>query len=234
MRTSTLKQCLAVAGIASLCWEADHAQSTGTNAPSAQAGASHSIPVTAPAGWRAYNRGAKLVDEGPRQFLRLDARPDDGVVWLAGSNFKEGSIAVDIRGKDVQGESFVGIAFRGIDDTHYDAVYFRPFNFRATDPARVLHAVQYIALPMFTWDKLRTETPGQYEKPVAPAPDPNGWFHARILLDGQTVHVYVNGSREPSLTVTALSEPRSGKVGLYVGNGSGGDFANLSLKPKRN
>jgi hypothetical protein len=215
MSALTLKQCLAVAVIASLYWTSGHAQ------------------TTAPEGWRPYNRNVAPIEEGGRQFLRLDARSDDGVVWLAGSNFREGSIAVDIRGKDVQGQSFVGIAFRGIDDTHFDAVYFRPFNFRTTDPARVIHAVQYISLPIFTWEKLRTDSPGQYEKPVSPPPDPSGWFHVRILINGQTVQVFVNDSREPSLTVRALSEPRSGKVGLYVGNGSGGDFANLILKPNQ-
>jgi hypothetical protein len=213
--------------------EATHAQSVSADAQASQAGAANSKPATAPPGWRAYNRAAELVEEGGRNFIHVDARPDDGVVWLRGSDFEEGTIEVEIRGKDVQGESFVGIAFRGIDDTHYDAVYFRPFNFRTTDCARVLRAVQYISLPAFTWLKLRTDSPGKYEKPVSPVPDPTGWFRARVVVEAQTVNVYVNDSTKPSLTVSALSEPRSGMVGLYVGNESAGDFANLKLIPEQ-
>jgi hypothetical protein len=93
--------------------------------------------------------------------------------------FANGTIELDIRGKDVQGQSFVGVALHGVDGTTYEAIYFRPFNFRAADSTRRAHAVQYISQPTHTWQKLRTEHPGMYENAVNPAPDPNGWFHAR-------------------------------------------------------
>src|SRR5687767_13135379 len=86
--------------------------------------------------WRIHNRDAKLVEEGDRKFVRLDARANDGVAWLVDSDFKAGTIEVDLRGKNAVGQSFVGIAFHGADDTTYDAVYFRPFNFKNADPAR--------------------------------------------------------------------------------------------------
>jgi len=44
--------------------------------------------------------------------------------------FKEGIIDIDLRGKDVFLQSFLGIAFDVTDNNHYEAVYFRPFNFR--------------------------------------------------------------------------------------------------------
>ncbi|CCH52445.1 hypothetical protein BN8_01448 [Fibrisoma limi BUZ 3] len=53
-----------------------------------------------------------------------------GIVWLKGLNFKQGTIDVDLRGKDVFLQSFLGIAFHGVDTLTYDVVYFRPFNFR--------------------------------------------------------------------------------------------------------
>ena len=190
-------------------------------------------PQTSQPAWRAYNRAVELIDERGAKLVRLNARPDDGVAWLVGATFKDGTIEVDLRGKDIQGQSFVGIAFHGVDDTHYDAVYFRPFNFKADDPGRVLHGVQYISLPNFPWSKLRNDSPGKYEKPVSPAPDPNGWFRARVVIEGQAVNVYVNDAAKPTLTLTALSEPRSGTVGLFVGFGSEGDFANLKLTPKQ-
>ena len=80
---------------------------------------------------------------------------------------------------------------------------------------------------------LRAEKPNQYQKPVSPVPDPNGWFKARVVVDGQTVNVFVNDASIPTLTVAALGAVQRGAVGLWVGNGSGGDFANLKVTPKR-
>jgi hypothetical protein len=184
--------------------------------------------------WRLHNREAQLVDEGERKFVRLNEKENDGVAWLVGSDFKEGAIEVDLRGKNKPGQSFVGIAFRGVDDTTYDAVYFRPFNFKITDPERRLRAVQYISHPKHTWQKLRSDSPGKYEQPVSPVPDPDGWFHARIVIEANKVSVFVNDATTPSLVVTPLSDRRGGLVGLWVGNGSSGNFANLKLTPRKN
>jgi len=41
----------------------------------------------------------------------------------------------------------------------------RAFNFRATDPERHQHAVQYIMLPDFDWPRLRKEFPEEFENP---------------------------------------------------------------------
>jgi hypothetical protein len=119
-----------------------------------------------------------------------------------------------------------------VNDSTYDAVYFRPFNFHSEDPVRKIHAVQYISHPVFTWKKLRDEKNGQYEKAVNPAPDANGWFHARIEVSDGSVMVYVNDSKIPSLTVKKLNDRQDGKIGLWVGDGSDGNFANLSIVNK--
>jgi hypothetical protein len=182
--------------------------------------------------WRPHNREVTLVDEAGRKFVRLDARSNDGIAWLLGSDFKEGTIEVELRGKNQVGQSFVGIAFRGVDDKTYDAVYFRPFNFKIADAARRQRAVQYISHPTFTWEKLRADSPGKYEQPVSPVPDPDGWFRARLVVDEKKVSVFVNDAETPTLVVTRLNERRGGMVGLWVGNGSSGDFANLKLSPK--
>ena len=189
------------------------------------------LPTTAPAGWRAFNRSAQSVDEGTRKVVRVDTRPNDGVVWQVGSDFREGTIELELRGTNAPQLSFVGIAFRGADNTNYDAVYFRPFNFKAPDPARQ-RAVQYVSHPDFPWMKLRTDSPGKYEQAVSPVPDPDGWFRARIVIAGDQITVFVNDASAPTLTVTALSKRANGMVGFWVGNNSGGDFANLKLTPK--
>ena len=73
---------------------------------------------------------------------------------------------------------------------------------------------------------------GQYENAISPVPDPDGWFRARIVLDGRSVSVFVDDATVPTLTVDALTKPRGGMVGLWLVNGSSGDFANLRLLPK--
>ena len=161
--------------------------------------------------------------------IRFSANDGEGIAWLEGAEFSNGIIEVDIRGKDVMQKSFVGVAFHGANNKTFDAVYFRPFNFRSEDPARRVHAVQYISHPDFTWFVLRQKYPGKYENAITPAPDGNEWFHAAIKVQYPKVTVYVNGNDEPSLNVDKLNERKTGKIGLWVGMGSDGDFANLRI-----
>ena len=182
-------------------------------------------------GWRIVNRGAVAIDEGGRKAVRFDERPGDGLAWLEGTKFSEGTIEFDVRGKDVPQRSFVGIAFNGTDDKTWDAIYFRPFNFINPNPENAGHSVQYVSHPDFTWPKLRAERRGQFEKPVKPIPDPNGWFRARIVVTSAKVSVYVAGASEPCLEVEKLGNRGEGKVGLFMGNNSGGDFADLKIIP---
>ena len=95
---------------------------------------------------RAVNREA-TASPGTKGGVHLSEKEGPGVAWIEGSDFAEGTIEVDVRGRDVLGQSFLGVAFHRKDDTSYEAVYLRPFNFRAEDPARHQHAVQYIGVP---------------------------------------------------------------------------------------
>ena len=178
-----------------------------------------------------FNRQASKFVDGGRQGVRMSEAPNDGVAYVPGLEFSNGTIEMDIRGKDVQQQSFVGVAFHGVDGTTYDAVYFRPFNFRTDDQARRIRAVQYVSHPAYPWQKLRADSPGTYEKGLNPPPDPNAWFHARIVVASPKVTVYVGSANEPSLVVDQLSDRRKGLVGVWVGNTSGGDFANLRTTP---
>jgi hypothetical protein len=130
-------------------------------------------------------------------------------------------------------QSFVGFAFHYRDEKTYEAVYFRPFNFANPDTARRWRAVQYIAMPDYPWEKLRETFPGKYENKVNPVPDPNGWFHVKIIVEGKKVSAYVNDAEKPSLEVEKLNNTVKGGVALWVGNNSGGSFANLTIAPSR-
>jgi glyoxylase-like metal-dependent hydrolase (beta-lactamase superfamily II) len=176
-----------------------------------------------------FNRALAVASEDDRTFARLDARAGDGGVLLDGVQLADGIIEVDLKGKDVAQQSFLGIAFHVVDWTTLDAVYFRPFNFRGADAERRSHSVQYVSHPANTWQRLRTERPGQFEQAIGAPPDPNGWFHARIVLANGRVEVFVNGAATPSLAVDDLGAAKSGGVALWVGNGSDGAFANLTI-----
>ena len=178
-----------------------------------------------------FNRSVSSLSDGAKRGLRLSEHAGDGVAYLRGIELGKGTIEFDVKGKDVQGQSFVGVAFHGVDGTTYDAIYFRPFNFRAEDPARRSHAVQYVSHPTYTWQKLRAERAGAFEQPVSPAPDPNGWFHVRVVVASPKVSVIVGDSKDPCLVVNLLNDRKKGLVGLWVGNNSGGDFANFKIIP---
>jgi hypothetical protein len=182
-------------------------------------------------GWKVFERSVSSLKDGDKKGVRFDARPTIGVAWLENFEFGDGEIEFDVRGRDEFQRSFVGVVFHGVDERTYEAIYFRPFNFKSADALRRLHAVQYISHPEFTWQKLRAEHPGQYEKPVQPVPDPNGWFHVRVSVSYPKVSVYVNGAQEPSLVVEQLSGRKKGWLGFYVSSDSGGDFAGLKITP---
>jgi hypothetical protein len=177
--------------------------------------------------WIAFNREATFVNDE----IRLNARDNDGILWINDATFADGTIELDIKGKDVQGQSFVGFAFHGKDNTTFDAVYFRPFNFRS--PERKAHAVQYISMPDHDWAALRKAFPGKYENTVDPIPDPSGWFHARIVVAYPQVKIFIDGSAVASLETTQLSNRKEGKLGLWVGNGSDGSFRNITVERTR-
>jgi hypothetical protein len=180
---------------------------------------------------RAVNREVTKIEE--RNGVRLSPAADNGLAWVEGTDFRSGTIEVDIRGKDVMGQSFVGVAFHRKDDKTYEAVYLRPFNFRAEDPLRKQHAVQYISPPEFDWPRLRKEFPEEFENPVDASLVPTDWVKLRVVVEGTKVQIHVGPVKEATLEVRKLGQLDGGQVGLWVGNGSEGDFANLVVTPTK-
>jgi hypothetical protein len=168
-----------------------------------------------------------------RKGVRLSAATGNGLAWVEGTDFRSGTIEMDIRGKEVMQQRFVGIAFHRKDDNTYEAVYLRPFNFRATDPIRKQHAVQYISLPEFDWPRLRKEFPEEFENPVDASIVPTDWVKLRVVVEGGKVQIYVGPAKGITLELRKLGQLDGGQVGLWVGNNSGGDFANLLVAPTK-
>jgi hypothetical protein len=165
--------------------------------------------------------------------IHLNEKDGVGIAWINKQKFATGTIECDIKGKDVLQASFVGIVFHGVNDSTYETVYFRPFNFRAADTVRRSHAVQYIAPPAFDWPKLRSESPNKYEQSISPAPDPNNWFHVRIEVGDKLIRVFVNSNTKPSLVVEPLVHSGSTMMGYWVGGGTDGDWKNLRITPAK-
>lgn len=178
------------------------------------------------------NRQVSLsTDKTVKSIVHLNANDGAGLVWIKGLNFKTGIIEFDVKGKDVLQKSFVGIAFHGVNDSTYESVYFRPFNFQVDDIVRKKHAVQYISLPKFDWEYLRETYPDKYEHSLLTFVDPNKWFHVKVVVDKNKIQAFVNADTKACISVEPLTNNSSGKIGFWAGNGSDGDFANLILKP---
>ena len=176
-----------------------------------------------------FNRKVSTFSEKDKKGIRFSKNENDGIAWLKHVIFSTGIIELDIRGKDEFQQSFVGVAFHGTDDNTLDAVYFRPFNFQSADSVHRFHAVQYVSQPDYPWEVLREKFSGIYEKAVLPSPNGNEWFHVRIIVNYPQITVFINGNKEPCLSIEKLNNRTSGKIGLWVGNNSDGDFANLQI-----
>ena len=176
-----------------------------------------------------YNRELSLIEEPAHPGIRLSKASGEGVAWLKGVEFSNGVIEFDVRGEDVKQHSFVGIAFHGANDTTFDAIYLRPFQFRASADSLRNRMIQYISLPEHTWRVLRKNSPGINEHSIDPSPDPNAWVHMRVVVEGETITTFINGAKEPSLKVKKLTKLHMGRVGFYVADTSGGDFANIRI-----
>jgi hypothetical protein len=155
---------------------------------------------------------------------------------LPNTSLQDGSIEVDLTGDTapdaaVNLRGFVGVAFR-VSPTRdrFECLYLRPKNGRSNDQLQRNHSTQYISVPGFPWEKLRAETPGQYESYVDLVP--GQWTHIRIRISGKTAQLYVNGADQPTLVVNDLKQPPDkGAIALWIGPGTIAHFANLKITP---
>ena len=178
--------------------------------------------------WRTVNRGVIAVRAGDTTIARFDERPGAGVAISPIADFESGDIDVDTRGRDVLQKSFVGVVFHYANDSTFETVWLRPFNYRSDDSTRRVHAVQYASYPAFPWQRLRAEHPGQFESALVPPPRADEWVHLRVEVRGAHVRAFVNGNKV--LDVESPASRKGGGIGLWVGDNSNGDFANLVVR----
>jgi hypothetical protein len=163
------------------------------------------------------------------------ANNEKTVAVLKDIDFHNGTIEATISGQPRanSGEGargFVGIAFRVAADTSkMELFYIRPTNGRANDQVRRNHSAQYVSMPGFPWEKLRKETPEKYEAYADMLPAE--WTKVKIEVKDETAKFYVNGATQPTLIVNDLKQGKDlrGSVGLWIGPGSLGHFADLKV-----
>jgi hypothetical protein len=169
------------------------------------------------------NRDVSVSQEGSKRFIKIEKelRPgqmpgkgEEGVIWLPVNEFSQGTIELVVRGRDILQGSFVGLAFHAVNDSTFDNVYCRPFNFRTVDPVRKIHALQYVYVPTYDWQKLRAEQNGKYEKGIATPPAATDWFTLTVQVEGNNVKAFINHEELPSLAVKKLNQTTKGRVGL--------------------
>jgi hypothetical protein len=186
--------------------------------------------------WMLINASPHAVSETGTSVVRMKpaAKPNTpsnvGLALVNGVEFSEGTLEIDLKGRGPVERCFLGVAFNVADGKKFEAVYFRPFNFRPGEYSTPTHAVQYVAWPAHTWEQLRKGQPGVYESTVKPVPDPAEWFHARVEVSKRKVRVFVGDAKEPCLSVNRLAGGDKGKVGLWV-DGREGVFRNLRIQP---
>lgn len=162
-------------------------------------------------------------------ILSLNAQNGDGIAILKNVKFESGTISIDFQGEDVAGKSFVGLAFNIQNDSTYEAVYFRPFNFKSSEKIRREHGIQYIYHPEFSWRKLRTEREGVFEAEFINPPNPNDWFSIELTINPTMVIVTDKSSGEILMKIERLTKHISNSIGLWTGHNSKGSYRNLKI-----
>ena len=171
-----------------------------------------------------------------RKAVRLTTQGEDGdgLALVKGTQFRDGTIEVDIATKVTtppgqRRPGFTGVAFRTSPDaSHFELFYLRPGNSRSEDQAMRNHSVQYVSAPGFGWEKLRRNWPSIYEAYADLQLDE--WTKVKIEVHGRQARLYVNGSENPSLVVDGLKgEDLQGSVALWSYAGEQAYFSNLRI-----
>ena len=127
-----------------------------------------------------------------------DAKDEETLAIVAGSEFQDGTVEVEVAGAPAAGafggaRGFIGVAFRVRPDAaKFELLYLRPTNGRAEDQLRRNHSTQSTAVPDWPWHRLRQETPGLYESYVDL--EPGVWTKVRIVVKGTKARLYVHGA----------------------------------------
>ena len=155
---------------------------------------------------------------------------------LVGSDFHDGTIEVDARARlmhwaDIDCRGFIGIVFRASEtNDRFESFYVRPRNGRScTEPQRRIHTMQYFSYPGYTFAYFRERGISDYEAKADIEMDE--WIHLKAEIAGAGAKLYVDDMETPALVVDEMfgGADLRGGVGLYVDNGTEGNFKNFQV-----
>jgi hypothetical protein len=172
-----------------------------------------------------------------RKAVRLTRdNEDEGFAVVSGTDFRDGTVEVDVAVKIAPTSSpampgFAGVAFHARPDaSHYDLFYLRPGNSSSEDQAKRNHSVQYCAAPDYGWYRLRREWPWVYEAHADL--ELERWIRVKIEVSGRSARLYLNDSAKPTLRVDGMKgEDLRGVVALWGYPGQETYFSNLRITP---
>ncbi len=205
-----------------------------------------SFSLDSVAGLEVFNGKAEVATYRGRRGVHLTAPPgrsdpkdnESVQAFVAGVDFKDGTIEVDVAGAPMPGapadaRGFIGIDFRSQEHgVHTESIYLRPTNGRADDQLRRNHSVQYDSVPDFPWFRLRKESPGVYESYTDL--EAGAWTHMKIVISGPKAMLYVNGSDQPCLIVSDLKLGKThGQVGFWGQWSTDAYFSKLTVRTER-
>ncbi len=200
-----------------------------------------SVVLDSAAGLEAVNTKIEATTYRGRRAVHLvppsgqENSDGDMLAAVTGSDFKDGSIELDVAGSPRPGapddaRGFIGLGFRvqGKGEKG-EFFYLRPTNGRSDDQLRRNHTTQYVSSPDFPWYRLRKENPGVYESYVDLKA--GAWTHMKIIVSGTRAQLYVNGADQPCLLVNdlKLGEVR-GRIVLWAHPTTEAYFSNLQVK----
>lgn len=183
-----------------------------------------------------------LIELDGEQLIRV-VKPEENTepdvptyARLVGSDFHDGTIELDVRAclmhwADIDCRGFIGFVFRAsVNDDRFESFYVRPRNGRScTEPQRRIHTMQYFSYPGYTFAYFRERGIADYEAKADIEMDE--WIHLKAEIAGAGAKFYVDDMETPALVVDEMfggAEMRGG-VGLYVDNGTEGNFKNLQV-----
>src|ERR1700704_2002285 len=153
-----------------------------------------SIPIEPLARLKLQNVKAETVNYQGRAAVRItdvaaQNLPDGArLAIVTGTSFEDGVIEAELTGDALPGtpetvRGFTGVAFRvAPDGAKYECFYLRPKNGRSEDQTQRNHSTQYMSVPDFSWQRLRSETPSKYESYADLAP--GAWARIKIEVHG--------------------------------------------------
>lgn len=192
------------------------------------------------------NTDVKWVEYRGRHALKLiplagheHAVNEEMYAVLAGSDFKDGTIEIDVAGarrtgystaEDERGfKGMIGVSFR-IQNDKRETIYVRAENSRLDNQLFRNRSTQYESIPDFPWDRLREESPGMYESYADL--EPGGWTKLKIEVSGTKARLFVNGATQPCLIVNDLKLGHGhGKIALWTRVSTDAYFSNLRVAP---